>query len=134
VSLKVAPFKSPEVEMNAANLALRFLLELAAMAGLAAWAWNAASGWWRFLFALLIVVVVMVLWTVFAVPEDPSRSGNAPVPIRGLVRLILELAILLGGAYAWHLSGYTSGGVVISALVLLHYLLSFQRIMWLLQQ
>jgi hypothetical protein len=90
--------------MNAANLILRFLLELAALVGFATLAWLSVSGWWRFVVALLVVLIAMALWGVFAVPDDPSRSGNAPVPVPGAVRLVLELTILLGGAYGaeWH--------------------------------
>jgi len=120
--------------MNASNLALRFLLELAALVGLATWAWNLASGLWRFVLALFVVVIAMALWGVFAVPNDPSRSGNAPVPISGLLRLILELSLLLGGVYAWQLSGFTFVAYIVGALVVVHYLLSVERIVWLLQQ
>jgi hypothetical protein len=120
--------------MNAANVALRFLLELAALTGFATWAWQSTNGWWRFVFALLVVIIAMTIWGVFAVPNDPSRSGSAPVPVPGVVRLILELAILLGSAYVWHLGGYTLVAVIFTALVVFHYFLSAERIMWLLHQ
>ena len=120
--------------MNAANLALRFLLELVALTGFATWAWLSASGWWRFVFALLVVIIAMTIWGVFAVPNDPSRSGNAPVPVPGVVRLVLELAMLLGGAYAWHLGGFAIVAAIFAALIIFHYLLSIERMMWLLQQ
>ena len=77
---------------------------------------------------------VMALWGIFAVPNDPSRSGNAPVAIPGVMRLVLELSILLGGAYAWYLGGFTVVAAVFTALVVFHYLLSIERIIWLLQQ
>lgn len=120
--------------MNTANLALRFLQELAALAGLAILAWQSASGWWRLVIAVLVVFIAMALWGVFAVPNDPSRSGNAPVPIPGVVRLVLELALLLGSPYAWHLGGFTLFAATFTALVVFHYLLSIERVMWLLQQ
>lgn len=120
--------------MNVSNLALRFLLELAALAGFAIWAWNFASGWWRIALALLVIVVAMALWGIFAVPNDPSRSGNAPIPIPGLMRLVLELGILLGGVYAWHLSGFSSIAYILGALVVVHHILSVDRIKWLLRQ
>ena len=90
--------------MNAANLILRFLLELAALVGFAILAWHTTSGWWRLFVALIVVLIAIALWGVFAVPDDPNRSGNAPVPVPGAVRLVLELVILFGGAYAWHWS------------------------------
>ncbi len=120
--------------MNSANLALRFLLELVALAGFATWAWQSFSGWWRIVIAVIVVVIAMALWGVFAVPNDPSRSGNAPVPVSGVVRLVLELAILLSGAYAWHLGGFALVATIFAALIIFHYVLSIERIMWLLQQ
>ena len=94
--------------MNAANLGLRFLLELAALAGFALWAWQAPYGIpLRVLLAATAVVVLMTLWAVFAVPGDPSRSGNAPVPVPGALRLALELLVLFGGAWAFHAGGYS---------------------------
>lgn len=115
-----------------ANLALRFLLELAALVGLGMWGWSMTDGWFRVALAVAMPVVGAALWGTFAVPEDPSRSGNAPVPTRGWVRLILELAVLgLGSAgFAW--SGHRVLAGILGFLVTMHYLLSMDRIRWLL--
>lgn len=115
-----------------ANLALRFLLELAALVGLGMWGWSMTDGWFRVVLAVAMPVVGAALWGTFAVPEDPSRSGNAPVPTRGWVRLIIELAVLgLGSAgFAW--SGYRVLTGILGFLVTMHYLLSMDRIRWLL--
>ncbi len=118
--------------MNSANLALRFLLELAALGGFGALAWSLADGWWRIVAVILALVVVMTLWGMFGVPDDPSRSGNAPVPVPGLARLGLELVILLGGGVAFYIAGYGFTGITVGALVLLHYALSVDRLIWLL--
>ncbi len=120
--------------MHNANLILRFLLELAALAGFAFWAWSLTTGYWRVLEAAAIVVALGAVWATFAVPNDPSRSGNAPVPVPGMLRLILEFAVLLGGALAFHMAGYPRAGIVLAVLVLVHYALSMERITWLLQQ
>ena len=120
--------------MNAANLALRFLLELAALSGFGILAWSKFDGWWRYLAVIIIVAVVMTIWGVFAVPDDPSRSGNAPIPVPGILRLVLEIAILVGGAYAFHGSGHSYVALILAALIALHYALSGERIAWLLQQ
>ncbi|PHQ96072.1 MAG: hypothetical protein COB40_09385, partial [Marinosulfonomonas sp.] len=66
--------------MNSANLALRFLLELSALTAFAMWTWGMANGLWRFVYATLVIVVLATIWGAFAVPDDPSRSGGAPVP------------------------------------------------------
>lgn len=120
--------------MTPLNLGLRFLLELAALAGFAAWVFSSVTGWWRYLLALALVLLIVGLWTTFAVPGDPSRSGTAPVPVPGSVRLVLEMVVLVWGAYAWHASGYSRVGLLLSVLIGLHYLFSLKRVAWLLQQ
>ncbi len=120
--------------MHAANVVLRFFLELAALAGLALWAGSVAGGPWRFVLGAAAVVLAGVLWTVFAVPDDPSRSGNAPVPVPGAVRLVLEWGILFAGAWGFHAAGFTWVGIALAGLVAVHYLLWTERIAWLLQQ
>ncbi len=134
LSINMLHFGRKGKSMHASNLALRFLLELAALTGFAIWAWQSASGWWRFAITVIVVIIAMALWGIFAVPNDPSRSGNAPVVVPGVVRLILELAILLSGAYGWYVGGFTLVATVFTALIIFHYLLSIDRIMWLLQQ
>ena len=119
--------------MHTANLALRFLLELAALGGFATLATTLSSGYFRFFSVVAVVVALAAIWATLAVPDDPSRSGDALVPIPGALRLVLELAILFGGAWALHASGYSWGGLLLSILVILHYLLWTDRIVWLFQ-
>ena len=64
------------------NLALRFLLELSALFAMGVWGWRYSEGWLRFVLALSIPIIAAVLWGTFAVPDDPSRSGGAPIPGR----------------------------------------------------
>ncbi|MCI2398973.1 YrdB family protein [Aliiroseovarius subalbicans] len=119
--------------MHPANLALRFFLEIAALGGFSVLGWTLTEGWWRYLAVIVVLAVLMSLWGVFAVPDDPSRSGNAPVPVSGGLRLMLEFAILFGGAGALHAAEYNWAGPSLAALVILHYLLWADRIAWLLQ-
>ncbi|MDJ0828095.1 MAG: YrdB family protein [Rhodobacter sp.] len=120
--------------MHPANLALRFALEIAALAGIGAWAWAMTAGWLRPVAVLGAVAAAALLWTLFNVPGDPSRSGAAPVAVPGWARLILELAILLGGALAFHRAGHSGPGAALAGLVVLHYALSGDRLAWLLRQ
>ncbi len=69
------------------NLALRFLLELAALGAMGYWGWTQHEGPVRWRWAIGLPLVAAVLWGTFAVPNDPSRSGQAPVPIPGILRL-----------------------------------------------
>ncbi len=120
--------------MHPVNLALRFFLEIAALGGFGALAWRLSVGWWRYLAVIAVLALLMTLWSVFAVPGDPSRSGNAPVPVPGSVRLALELAVLLSGSCAFYWAGHNLAGIALGVLVLIHYALSGERIAWLLQQ
>lgn len=120
--------------MHPTNLALRFFLEVAALGGFGALAWHSTEGWQRYLAVIAAATFLMILWGVFAVPDDPSRSGNAPIPVSGVIRLGLELVILFGGAYAFYGAGYNIAAILLAILIVAHYALSGERIAWLLQQ
>ncbi len=74
------------------------------------------------------------LWGTFAVPNDPSRSGRAPVPVPGIVRLVLELVILFGGAAGFYVAGQSTAGVIIAVLIAISYAFSLDRLGWLVRQ
>jgi hypothetical protein len=114
------------------NLAVRFLLEVAALASMGFWGWRVGSGWPRFVLAALIPMVVAVVWGVFAVPDDPSRSGAAPIMVPGFARLLLEAMVFGFGIWALRDSGFTRASVVFGVVVAIHYALSYDRISWLL--
>nr|WP_284731674.1 DUF2568 domain-containing protein [Mesorhizobium sp. dw_380] len=113
---------------------MRFLLELAALLGLGMAGWSFSSGWWRWVFALALPLIAAALWGTFAVLDDPSRSGRAPVPVPGAVRLVLELIILFGGAAGFHAAGYTTSGIIVALLIAISYAFSLDRLSWLLKQ
>jgi hypothetical protein len=79
-------------------------------------------------------ILAAVLWATFAVPDDPSRSGKAPVPVPGILRLALELAIFAFAAWALYDAGNSLLALILGAVVVVHYALSYDRIGWLLQQ
>lgn len=116
------------------TLALRFLLELAALAGLAALAWEIAPERWQWLAAVTLSMAGAMAWGLFNVPGDPSRSGKAPVAVPGVIRLAVELALLFGGAVGWIIAGQPVVGVALGALVVVHYLTTMPRLRWLLRQ
>ncbi|MCJ7717842.1 MAG: YrdB family protein [Anaerolineales bacterium] len=70
---------------NPINLFIRFILEIIALFFLGYWGWNLGPGWKSKLLGLGIPFLVAVVWGTFAVPDDPSRSGTAPVPIPGIL-------------------------------------------------
>ena len=114
------------------NLALRLLLEIAALAAVGFYGWKLADGSLRFLTAIGLPLVLAVLWGTFAVPDDPSRSGSAPVPVPGFLRLALEVAIFGFATWALYWTRAVSWSLVLGGLVVLHYVLSYDRIAWLL--
>lgn len=115
------------------NLALRFVLELCALGAMGRWGYLSAAGVWRYLFALGVPLLAATAWGAFAVPADPSRSGQAPVVVPGVVRLLLEFAFF--GCASWALAR-TDGARLswgFGLIVLVHYALSYDRIAWLLR-
>ena len=76
-----------------ANLILRFLLEIIALISLGIWSWKQSESWFRLVLAIGIPIIAAIIWGIFAVPNDPSRSGAAPVVTAGFIRLIIEFGI-----------------------------------------
>jgi hypothetical protein len=116
------------------NLTVRFLLELAALAALGYWGWHQSDGPLRYVLALSLPLLAATAWGIFNVPNDPSRSGQAPVPVPGLVRLGLELALFGLAAWALFDLGLTTLGWAMGIIVLVHYGTSYDRLQWLIKQ
>lgn len=115
------------------NLALRFALELAALISFGYWGWNASSGPVRFVLALGLPLIAAFLWGIFAVPHDPSRSGKAPIPVPGVMRLFLEFDFFVLAALAIADLGSWGLALAFGAVVILHYIASYDRVAWLLR-
>src|ERR1700679_2726266 len=83
------------------QLALRFVLEAAALVALGGWARHVVGagvlGW---VAALAMPAVIAAVWGVFAVPGDPTRGGKVPVPVSGWLRIGIEMAVFLGAGAA----------------------------------
>lgn len=113
------------------NLAFRFLLELAALLAMGLWGWKQSEGAIRVLMALAVPAVAGALWGTLAVPGDPSRSGSAPVAVPGTVRLAIELLFFVFATWALYKVQGTNLSVLFGAAVIIHYALSYDRVMWL---
>lgn len=114
------------------NLALRFLLELSALVALGFWGWSLAEGWRGVFPGLGIPLLAAAAWGTFAVPNDPSRSGRAPIPTSGWARLALELAFFAFAVWALFDLGSDLLGWILGVVVIAHYTISYDRIAWLL--
>lgn len=115
------------------NLGLRFILEMTALFSLAFWGWTQHEGWVSYLLAVGLPILFALIWGVFAVPNDPSRSGKTVVVTSGWIRLIIEFVLFGTGVWAFYDSGYILVSWVYLGTVALHYFISFDRIEWLLK-
>jgi len=116
---------------NPVNLALRFFLELAGLYFIGRWGWLQHDGIWRYVYAIGLPLIAATVWGVFRVPDD----GGAPVVrVSGIVRLLIE-AVYFGFA-TWGLfdSGTTMTGWIFGGITLLHYLISYDRVIRVLKQ
>ena len=73
------------MDVNNINLAVRFFLEISGLLTLGMWGWEKGDGTLKFVFALAIPIFFAAIWGIFAVPDDPSRSGNAHIIVSGLI-------------------------------------------------
>ncbi|KAA8877454.1 DUF2568 domain-containing protein [Nocardia colli] len=112
-------------------LAIRFLLELVAIASFGIYGWRAFDSPWKFLLVILLPLVAAAAWGTFAVPDDPSRSGEAPVAIPGLVRLLVELAVLGGGAAALWAADLPRWALISAIVLAIYQALAYDRLLWL---
>lgn len=119
------------MSQNPANLAVRFLLEIAGVVGLFRLGLWMADGPLAALLAIGLSIGAATAWGLFNVPGDRSRSGRAPVQVPGIVRLLLELLVLAGGAAGWFLAGPDWFAWTYVIVLVAHYLLSWDRVGWL---
>ena len=116
------------------NLALRFILEMVAIIYFGIWGYHQSGTGLRILLAIILPLGFAVLWGVFAVKDDPSRSGKTVVNTPGILRLLLELGLFAAASWMMLDMDYSTIALVFGAVVVIHYFLSFDRIAWLLKQ
>ena len=116
------------------NLAIRFILELCALASVGIWGWNQTDGWLKFILAFGLPIILAAIWGIFNVPNDPSRSGRAPIVVPGIIRLAIELGFFTIATLSLYDAAFTEMSLVFGILVILHYIVSYDRIKWLLTQ
>jgi len=113
-------------------LALRLFLELTAISAFALCGWRAFDSPWRYILVVVLPIAAAALWGTFAVPGDPSRSGAAPIAVSGPVRLVVELAVLFGGAVALWFAELPKWALVLTAILVIYHAVGYDRITWLL--
>lgn len=118
---------------NPLNLALRFVLEVVALSAVGYWGWTFTASALRYLLAVGVPVLAATLWATLRVPDEPPGAGPVPIPVPGWVRLLLELALFAFAAWGLFMAGVTALAWIFSAVVLVHYAVSYDRVGWLLR-
>lgn len=116
------------------NLTIRFLLEMSALVSAGMWGLEQSDGWLRFVLMIGIPILLAAIWGVFAVPNDPSRSGNAPIVTSGIIRFAIETGFFLFATWSLYDMGLNKLSLIFGVIVVLHYIISYNRIKWLLSQ
>lgn len=119
---------------NPINLALRFLLEMAAIASLVIWIIKKFDGIPMLVLVISVPVLFASIWGIFAVKGDPSRSGKTVIQTPGWARLLLELMLFTIAGLALYGANYSTASLIFLGIVLLHYIISYDRVIWLLKR
>lgn len=109
------------------NLALRFMLEIAALFALGMWGWATQPGLFRLVFTAGAPLLAAFLWGTFRVQELHSPN-KPPVLVPGWVRLLLEAAFFTAAVAGLWDANYHAPAYALGALVIFHYAVSYDRI------
>ena len=121
------------MSQNPLNLAVRLLLEMAALIAIGYGGWFATDSVVRYLLAIGLPLIIAYLWGTFRTPNEPHHPVHATQPIPGWARLLIEALAFGGGAWGFFSTGATITGWVFTLIVIVHYLLSYDRVIWLLR-
>jgi hypothetical protein len=88
--------------MKNANLALKFLLELAALAAFAIWGASSESGGLAVAHAIIAPLIVALLWGRLAAPRSKHRLPRATrIPFELIVFALAVVALAVSGHGLW---------------------------------
>lgn len=117
---------------NPLNLALRFILEILALVAIGYWGWTTNTGAMRYLLAFGTPLLAAIFWGTFRTPGEPIASP-APVAIPGWLRLLLEVAMFGFATWGLYRAGAVQAAWLFGGVTLFHYVISYDRIGWLLR-
>lgn len=101
------------------NLALRLILEVCALVAISYWGFTTGKGILiKWLMGLGFPIIIMFIWGMFGSPA-------APMPLSGIYRVLLELAIFTVASLALFASGRTTLAIVFAVLVIINKLLLY---------
>jgi hypothetical protein len=100
--------------MAMANLALRFVLELAGVVALGVWGWNVVDTMpLRLVTAVIAAGALIVVWALIVAPKAVN-------PVRPELRMLIGTALLVVAAAALAATGRTGAAVLLAVLVLVN--------------
>lgn len=113
-------------------LGYRFLLVLIALFALGLWGWTFGPGFLRYLLMLALPGLAAAAWWAFGAiePVEPKPIWRI---VPGWVRLVLELGIFSLAVAALVSTGQWISGAMFGMGVILQYMLSLDRVSWLLK-
>lgn len=94
--------------LKAANLGLKFVLELVALASFAYWGASRSPAILAVILAIAVPVLFVVAWSVWAAPRSPRR-------LRRQTRVPFELGCFMLAAVALIVAGATVAGIAFAA-------------------
>ena len=109
---------------NPINLTVRFLLELVVLAVLCLWGWRLGTDWLKYVCAVAFPAAAATLWGVFRIQNDPKPT---PVETPGVIRLLMELGLFTLTVWGLINLGYQKAAWTVAAIVIIHYLVSYDR-------
>ncbi|MHA4809821.1 YrdB family protein [Flavitalea flava] len=109
---------------NPINLAVRFLLEIIMLIVLGYWGWHLNESWVHYILAVGLPLSAAALWGIFRIADDPRP---APVEIPGMLRLLLEWILFGFAVWALHDLGHTLLSWIMAVILVLHYIVSYDR-------
>jgi len=109
----------------AANLVLRFLLEIAALVAVVYWGFTLPDGWLlRILAGVGLPVAMAAVWGIFRIPND----GGAPiVEVAPRLRLAIEVVYFVLAVALLAAAGHGGLALLFLLLLLFHYAVGYQR-------
>jgi len=115
---------------NPINLVVRFALEIVMLIALGMWGRQQLEGWKGILLAILLPVIAAALWGIFRTPED---HGKGLIDTPGLIRLAMEVILFAVAVWALYATDHKTAAWVFGIVLLIHYAVSYDRVMLLLK-
>ena len=95
--------------MRAANLGLRFLLELGALAAVGYWGWKSGDGLLSWVLAIGAIAAVIAVWALFVSPKHTIETSKQ-------VGFAIELAVWLAAGAALYTTGHEALGLAFAGI------------------